>query len=97
MGKKDPSVALVSGLRYYATTSAFQPSFLDFDGHRFEWLVAEVLFRLGRWRLPDNVAGLVFYGLDLARRVLNSKLLIGEEDGYHDRWNTRAWEPLRGA
>ena len=56
-------------------------SSLKFDGHRFERLVAEVLFCLLDGRLPNDVTGLVFYRLGLACRVFDPKILIGEEDG----------------
>ena len=56
--------------------------FLNFDGHGFERLVAEVLFGVLDGRPPRDVTGFVFYGLDLACRVGGPEVLIGEKDSY---------------
>jgi hypothetical protein len=57
-------------------------SFLNFDGHGFERLVAEVLFGMLDGRPPRDVTGFVSYGLDLACRVGGPEVLIGEKDSY---------------
>src|SRR5580704_11037496 len=65
----------------FLTTGFPTRSFLDFDSHRFKWLTAQVLLCLLGWRFPNDITGLVLYRLDLARRVFDFKILIGEEDG----------------
>ena len=54
--------------------------FLNFDGHCFERLVAEVLFGMLDGRSPRDVTSFVLYGLDLARGVGGPEILIGEKD-----------------
>jgi hypothetical protein len=69
-------------LKQAAGKTASSTLSLKFDGHRFERLVAEVLFRMLDGCSPSDVTSFVFYRLDLASRVFGAKILVGEKDGY---------------